>query len=108
MHISEKTVCDIRHRAMVGLQHGGPIAWMTFDEHRDALLNRQVSVKLRLKFVFVSVITPIISFVFLTCPFTLKQLQQLDVVSDRLSPLLHSIVTWAPLVGSDWHVCCTT
>ena len=49
---------------------------------------------------FDSVITPTILFGLLTCPLTANQLQQLEVVKNRI---LRSIVGWAPLVDNDWH-----
>ena len=84
---------------MVDIQHRSQIAWMKFNEHRDTLLNRHVSLRLRLK-LFDSVITPTIVLGLLTCPLTSNQLQKLEVVRNRM---LRSIVGWAPLVDNDWH-----
>ena len=81
------------------LQHRSQIAWMTCNEYRDTLLNRHVSLRLRLK-LFDFAITPTISFGLLTCPLTSNQLQKLEVVRNRM---LRSIVGWAPLVDNDWH-----
>ena len=72
---------------------------MKFNTHKDTLLNRHVSLRLRLKF-FDSGITPTILFGLLTCPLTSNQLQKLEVVKNRM---LRSIVGWAPLVDNDWH-----
>ena len=58
-----------------------------------------MSLRLRFKFLD-SVITPTILFSLLTCPLTSNQLQQLEVVKNRILP---SIVGWAPLVDNDWH-----
>ena len=72
---------------------------MKFSEHRDTLLNRHVSLGLRLK-LFDSVITPTIVFGLMTCPLTSNQLRELEVVRNRM---LRSSVGWAPLVDNDWH-----
>ena len=84
---------------MVDIQHRSQIAWMKFNEHEDTLLNRHVSLRLRLK-LFDSVITPTIEFGLMTCPLISNQLQKLEVVRNRM---LRSIVGWAPLVDNDWH-----
>ena len=98
-YLGKKLSGDLRKRATVDLQHRSHIVWMKFNEHKDTLLNRHVSLRLRLKF-FDSVITPTILFGLLTCPLTSNQLQQLEVVKNRM---LRSIVGWAPLVDNDWH-----
>ena len=90
---------DLRKRAMVDIENRSQIAWMKFNEHRDTLLNRHVSLRLRLK-LFDSVIAPTIVFGFMTCPLTSNQLQKLEAVRNRM---LRSIVGWAPLVDNDWH-----
>ena len=56
---------------------------MKFSEHRDTLLNRHVSLGLRLKH-FDSVITPTIVFGLMTCPLTSNQLRELEVVRNRM------------------------
>ena len=98
-YLGKKLSGDLRKRAMVDIQHRSQIAWMKFNEHRDTLLNRHVSLKLRLK-LFDSVITPTIVFGLMTCPLTSNQLQKLEVVRNRM---LRSIVGWAPLADNDWH-----
>ena len=49
-YLGKKLSGDLRKRAMVDLQHRSQIAWMKFNEYRDTLLNRHVSLRLRLKF----------------------------------------------------------
>ena len=88
------------HIPSLDLQHRSQIASMKFNEHRDTLLNRHVSLKLRFNF-FDFVITPTMLFGPSTCPLTSNQFQQLDVVRNRI---LDSIVGWAPLVDNDSHV----
>ena len=98
-YFGKKSSGDLRKRAMLDLQHRSQIAWMKFNEHKDTLLNRHVFLRLRLKF-FDSVIALTILFRLVTCPLTSNQLQQLEVVQNRM---LRSIVGWAPLVDNDWH-----
>ena len=98
-YLGKKLSGDLRKRAMVDIQHRSQIAWTKFNEHRDTLLNRHVSLRLRLK-PCDSVITPTIVFGHMTCPLTSYQLQKLGVVRNRM---LRSIVGWAPLVDNDWH-----
>ena len=49
-YLSNKLSGDLRKKAMVDLQHRRQIAWMKFNEHKDTLLNRHLSLRLRLKF----------------------------------------------------------
>ena len=98
-YLGKKLSGDLRQRAMVDLQHRSQIPWMKFDEHKDTLLNRHVSLRLRLT-LFDSVITPAILFGLLTCPSISSQLQNLEVVRNRM---LRSIVGWVPLVDNDWR-----
>ena len=82
-YLRQKLSGDLRKRAMVDIQHRSQIAWIKFNEHRDTLLNRHVSLRLRLT-LFHSVITPTIAFGLLTCPLTSNQLQKLEVVRNRM------------------------
>ena len=99
-YLGKKLPGDLRNKAMVDLQHRSQIAWVKFNEHRDTLLNRHVSLRLRWKR-FDSVITSTMVRSLFPCPLTSNQLQQLEVVKNRM---LRSIVGWAPLVDNDWHV----
>ena len=49
-YLGKKLSGDPRKRAMVDTQHRSQIAWMKFNEHRDTLLNRHVSLRQRLVF----------------------------------------------------------
>ena len=49
-YLGKKLSGDLRKRATVALQHRNHIAWMKFNEHKDTLLNRNASLRLRLKF----------------------------------------------------------
>ena len=81
------------------MKHRIHIAWMKFNQHRETLLNRHVSLKLRLKF-FDSIISPAILFGLTTVPLSAAQLSKLDIVRRRM---LRSIVGWVPVVNGDWH-----
>ena len=118
---------------MVDIQHGSQIAWVNFNEHSDTLLNRHVSLRLRLR-LFDSVITPTIVFGLMTCRLTSNQLRKLQMVKPNVCFFfpphlfgrmkvhwykavllgsfqaqtvfilgIRSIVGWAPLVDNDWH-----
>ena len=52
-YLGKKLSGDLRKTATVDLQHRSHIAWMKFNEHKDTLLNRHVSLRLRLKFLFI-------------------------------------------------------
>ena len=72
---------------------------MKFNEHRETLLNRHVTLKLRLGF-FDPIISPAILFGLITLPLSAAQLSKLDIVRKRM---LHSIVGSVPVVNDDWH-----
>ena len=97
--LGKKLPGDLSARATVDVKHRIHIAWMKFNQHRETLLNRHVSFKLRLKF-FDSIISPAILFGLTTVPLSAAQLSKLDVVRRRM---LRSIVGWVPFVNGDWH-----
>ena len=74
-------------------------AWMKLNQHRETLLNRHVSLKLRLKF-FDSIISLASLFGLATVPLLATRLSKLDFVRRRM---LRSIVGWVPVVNGDWH-----
>ena len=98
-YLGKKLPGDLSARAMVDVKHRIHIAWMKFNQHRETLLNRHVSLKLRLKF-FDSIISPAILFGLTTVPLSAAQLSNLDIVRRRM---LRSIVGWVPVVNGDWH-----
>ena len=88
-YLGKKLPGDLsRTRANVDVKHRTHIAWRKFNQHRETLLNRHVSLKLRLKF-FDSIISPAILFGLATAPLSAAQLFQLDIVRRRM---LRSIV----------------
>ena len=72
---------------------------MKFSHHRETLVNRHVTLKLRLEF-FDPIISPAILFGLTTIPLSAAQLSKLDIVGRRL---LRSIVGWVPVVNDEWH-----
>ena len=98
-YLGKKLPGDLSARATVDVKHRIYIAWMKFHQHKETLLNRHVSLKLRLKF-FDSIISPAILFGLTTVPLSAAQLSKLDIVRRRM---LRSIVGWDPVVNGDWH-----
>ena len=98
-YLGKKFPGDLGTRATVDVKHRSHIARMKFNQHRETLLNRHVSLKLRLKF-FDSSISPAILFGLTTIPLSAAQLSKLDIVRRRM---LRSIVGWVPVVNGDWH-----
>ena len=98
-YLGKKFPGNLSARATVDMKHRIYIAWMKFHQHKETLLNRHVSLKLRLKF-FDSIISPAILFGLTTVPLSAAQLSKLDIVRRRM---LRSIVGWDPVVNGDWH-----
>ena len=67
-------------------------------KHRTCLLNKDVSIKLRLK-LFDPIVSPTLLFGMATLPLTLGQLRQVDVIQRRM---LRSIVGWVRVDNEDW------
>ena len=102
-YLGKKMSGDLKTRAAIDVAHCIQVAWMKFHEHRGTLLNRHVSLKMRLKF-FDAVITPTVLYGLTTCPLTTAQLSHLDVVWRRM---LRSIVGRVPVLDGDWHLAMT-
>ena len=82
-YLGKKLPGDLSTRAKDDVKHRTHIAWMKFNQNRETLLNRHVSVKLRLTF-FDSIISPAILFGLATGPLSATQLFQLDIVRRRM------------------------
>ena len=89
---------DLTQRSTSELSRRIASAWGKFHKHRTTLMNRNVSVKLRLK-MFHAVVSPTMLFGLTTLPLTTRQKQQLDAVQRRM---LRSIAGWARPVDGDW------
>ena len=81
---------DLKTRGEVEFAHRLAAAWGKFRKHRATLLNKHVSIKLRLK-LFEAVVTPTVLFGLSTLPISKAQLAQLDVVQRKM---LRSIAGW--------------
>ena len=66
---------DLRKKAIVDMQHRSQIGYMKFSEHMGTLLNRHLSLRLRLKFLILS---SLLQFwlVFMMCPLTSNYLRK--------------------------------
>jgi len=89
---------DLRQRSKVEFSHRIAAAWAKFHKHRATLMNRDISVRLRLK-LFQAVVSPTVLFGLTTLPLTTCQKHQLDAVQRRM---LRSIVGWAKPVDGEW------
>lgn len=84
------TTTELRQRIRRG--------WETFEEHRDALTDQNVSLRLRFQ-LFTSVVTPTVFFGLACLPLTTTQLDYLDDIRYRM---LRSIVGWTIVDGEKW------
>ena len=74
-------------------------AWGRFLQHQTVLLNKDVSIALRLK-MFDAVVTPAVLFGSVTLPLTQRQLFRLDSTQRRM---LRSIIGWPRNSAEDWR-----
>ena len=84
---------------MVEFNHRVQLAWNKFHRHRRVLVNKHVSIKLRMKFLD-AVVTPTILFGLHTLALTGVQLSKLDSIQRRM---LRSMVGWTRLQDESWH-----
>ena len=98
-YLGKKLFGDLRKRALVDLQNRRQIAWMTFNEHGDTLLNRHVSLRLRLK-LFDSVIIPTILFGLFDLSFDFESTSE---IRSGEKPYATFNCWMGTLVGNDWH-----
>ena len=89
---------NLRDRTATELGQRIRRAWQQFHEHRHALTDQNVSVRLRLK-LFQSVITPTLFFGLACLPLTKQQLGSLDVSQNKM---LRLIVGWRRVDGEEW------
>ena len=90
---------NLLNRSPVEFSHRCQCAWTKFHCNHDVLVDKNISVKSRLKF-FQSVISPTILFGLSQVAFTRLQLQKLDSIFRRM---LRSIVGWVRLESDTWH-----
>ena len=89
---------DLKTRGELEFAHRLAAAWGKFHKHRTTLLNKHVSIKLRLK-LFEAVVTPTVLFGLSTLPISKAQLAQLDVVQRKM---LRSIAGWVRYRNEEW------
>ena len=86
-------------RTSVELSHRVQIARMRFHKHRDIVLDKHLSLCLRLKF-FQTVITPTVMFGLSSLPLTAKQVEMLDILQRKM---LRRIVGWTRHAAEPWR-----
>ncbi|CAE8618526.1 unnamed protein product [Polarella glacialis] len=85
-------------RSTAEFAHRVQCAWGKFHKHRPALMNKRVSIKLRLE-LFQSVVSPCVLFGLASLPLTSSQLRQLDSLQRRM---LRSIAGWTRCDSESW------
>lgn len=90
---------NLRTRGMSALGHRISCAWMKFRSVQPTLLNRHVSVKLRLK-LFNAAVTPAALYSLETCPLSHNQLEQLDITQRKM---MRRIVGWVYDADDSWE-----
>ena len=89
-YVGRKLPGKLAQRGRVELSHRFQNAWWKFREHRDILVDQDISVAPRLK-LFEAVVTPTVLFGLSSCPLTKQQVQSIDALQRRM---LRSIVGW--------------
>ena len=95
-----RSLCgSLVRRHVVEFNHRVQLAWNKFHRHRRVLVNKNVSIKLRMKF-FDAVVTPTILFGLHTSALAGVQLSKLDSIQRRM---LRSMVGWIRIQDESWH-----
>ena len=89
----------LKTRADTELTHRLPLAWAKFHKHQHVLINRHVSVELRLKYVD-AIMSPTPLFGLAYLPLTTSHLKRIDVVQRRM---IRAIVGWVAVDNFDWR-----
>ena len=90
---------DLRRRGQEALTHRVSCAWAKFRALEETLLDKQVSIRLRLK-LFDAVVTPALLYSLETCPLTENQRERLNAVQRRM---LRRIVGWVCFEEETWE-----
>ena len=88
---------DFRKRGEVAVNHRISCAWMKFKEFESTLVNKSVSLRLRLK-LFAAIVSPTVLYSLGTCPLTEKLLQKLDVTQRRM---IRKMIGWVSIQDDD-------
>jgi endonuclease/exonuclease/phosphatase family metal-dependent hydrolase len=89
---------NARERSDADLRHRVCCAWAKWGQHRQALVNKKISLKLRLQ-LFSSVVTPSALYALQCSTLSRAQLQHLDAIQRRM---LRNIVGWRRKVDEPW------
>ena len=98
-YLGRRLCGSLARRHVVEFNHRVQLAWNKFHRHRRVLVNKHVSIKLRMKFLD-AVVTPTILFGLHTLALTGVQLSKLDSIQRRM---LRSMVGWTRLQDESWH-----
>ena len=90
---------NLRFRGQAAVDHRVTCAWAKFRSLQGTLLDRNISVKLRLK-LFNTTVTPAAAYSLETCPLSQHQLDRLDIVQKRM---LRRIVGWIGDADDSWE-----
>ena len=88
---------DIAKRGIAAVRHRLGCTWGKFGTMQNTLLNRHISLQLRLK-LFNSCITPAMLYAMETCPLTQSHLNKIDVSQRKM---LRRIVGWVHVMGDE-------
>ena len=91
---------NLNSRTEVEIMHRIQCAWHKFHQHKLILLNKHVSLRLRLK-LFHATVFPTAMFGLSSLALTQKHLHKLDVVQRRM---LRSIVGWVRIPDEPWEI----
>ena len=98
-YLGKKLSGRLQARGAVDLAHRVQVAWMRFHKHRDILLDKQLHIRLRLKF-FQSLISPTILFGLSSCALSAGQIRKLDAVQRKM---FRTIVGWVRHGHEQWQ-----
>ena len=98
-YLGRKFPGNLNSRTEVELMYRIQCAWGKFHQHKLILLNKHVSLRLRLK-LFHATVSPTAMFGLASLPLTQRFLHKLDVVQRRM---LRSIVGWVRIPDEPWE-----
>ena len=98
-YLGRKFPGNLNGRTEVELMYRIQCAWGKFHQHKLILLNKHVSLRLRLK-LFHATVSPTAMFGLASLPLTQRFLHKLDVVQRRM---LRSIVGWVRIPDEPWE-----
>jgi hypothetical protein len=97
-YLGRKIPGDLRSRNSVEVAHRIKCAWAKFSQHRDALTDKNICLRSRLR-LFAAVVSPCVLFGLAACALTGVQVESLDTVQRRM---LRLIVGWVRTGEEPW------